>query len=171
MNMLNNNHGCLRRATKMAFFTAGMATILSGAAFADCGVDGTTGQICMMAGTYCPVGTVDAAGGTLKIADYPLLYSVIGISYGGDGRIGFQVPDLRGRVPVGVGTGYGLGPVELGQQRGAELADVQQAGDVAAATSGDKIAVAQPGNVNVVSPQLGIRYCIVTNGNFPQRSE
>jgi microcystin-dependent protein len=48
------------------------------------------------------------------------LFSLLGTTYGGDGRITFALPDLRGRVPVGFGQGTGLTTRDLGQTGGAE---------------------------------------------------
>jgi microcystin-dependent protein len=61
-------------------------------------------------------------GQLLLIADHNALFSLIGTTYGGDGQTTFAVPDLRGRVAVGVGTGAGLSAVTLGQTNGAETA-------------------------------------------------
>lgn len=47
-------------------------------------------------------------GAMLSISENTALFSLIGNDYGGDGRINFQLPDFRGRVPVCVGTGIGL---------------------------------------------------------------
>lgn len=47
-------------------------------------------------------------GTSLKISEYQLLYAVIGVTYGGDGRTNFNLPDLRGRLPIHQGQGTGL---------------------------------------------------------------
>lgn len=60
------------------------------------------GVIHPYAGSAAPSGWLLCDGIERNIADYPRLYSVIGTTYGGDTEAGvFQVPDLRGRVPVG----------------------------------------------------------------------
>jgi len=59
-------------------------------------------------------------GGLLAINDFQALYALTGTSFGGDGRVSFGVPDLRGRTPVGVGTGHGLSTVLRGQVIGRE---------------------------------------------------
>jgi microcystin-dependent protein len=59
-------------------------------------------------------------GSLLSISQYEALFSLIGTTYGGDGRINFQLPDLRGRVVVGQGAGTGLTPRTLGQSFGVE---------------------------------------------------
>lgn len=60
-------------------------------------------------------------GQTLSIAEHSPLYALIGDTYGGDGRSTFKLPDLRGRVPVGMGPGIGIQyPLRLGQYGGSE---------------------------------------------------
>ncbi|KAA5804862.1 phage tail protein [Alkalicaulis satelles] len=68
---------------------------------------------------FCPQDTVEANGQILSIAQNQALYSLIGSTYGGNGVTTFAVPDLRGRIPVGAGTGPGLSPVTRGQSYGA----------------------------------------------------
>ena len=55
-------------------------------------------------------------GQLLPINQNQPLFSLLGTTYGGDGRVNFALPDLRGRVPIHVGNGYTLG------QRGGEAA-------------------------------------------------
>lgn len=86
------------------------------------------GEVKAFAGDYAPVGWLRCDGQPLLIASYPNLYSIIGTTYGGDGITTFAVPDLRGRVPIGIGPGPGLTSRALGQNGGAEsvaLADTQ----------------------------------------------
>ena len=57
-------------------------------------------------------------GQLLPINSNTALFSLLGTTYGGDGRTTFALPDLRGRVPVHPGTGPGLSPVRLGERGG-----------------------------------------------------
>jgi microcystin-dependent protein len=87
-------------------------------AFGPARVEGTTpeapllpyfsGEIRMFSGNTAPTGWAFCDGSLLNIADEPTLYGVIGTTYGGDGVTTFALPDFRGRMPVGVGTGVGL---------------------------------------------------------------
>lgn len=195
------------------------------------------GEIVLFAGTYTPEGFVDCDGRMLSIQEHQALYSVIGTTYGGDGTRNFAVPDLRGRVPVGIGSGPGLSPVNLGNNGGAEgvvinmnqlpahqhplkvvgkvsLAVSKEAGDTNDPTQGNPAAVAvdvaDPGGggslpstimaykkgpspdkrevalestgantepvgggkpVSIRNPYLGVRYCIVVNGEYPPRQD
>jgi microcystin-dependent protein len=58
------------------------------------------GEIRMSGSTWVPTGWAACDGRTLRIDDYPELFSIIGTDYGGDGESTFGLPDLRGRVPV-----------------------------------------------------------------------
>ncbi len=91
----------------------GIAMATSILAFSDpvraCGADAYLGQVCAMAiVNYCPAGTELAAGQLLDISDNSALFALLGCQFGGDCRNSFGLPDLRGRVPVGYGSGPGL---------------------------------------------------------------
>lgn len=69
-------------------------------------------------GGTCPRGWLPADGRLLHIQSYTALYSLLGVSYGGDGQNTFGLPDLRGRTAVGVGQGPGLSQLDQGEQGG-----------------------------------------------------
>lgn len=77
------------------------------------------GEIRMFAGTYAPDGWALCDGQLLPIAQNEALYTLLGTTYGGDGRTTFGVPDMRGRVPISMGSGGG-GNYALGQSGGTE---------------------------------------------------
>ena len=64
-------------------------------------------------------------GQLLAISQNNALFSILGTTYGGDGRTTFGLPDLRGRAPVHFGQGPGLTNRTLGQGFGAETATLQ----------------------------------------------
>ena len=78
------------------------------------------GEIFQTGYTFCPRGSVETNGQLLQITDHAALYSLIGTRYGGDGRTNFALPDMRGRVPVHAGQGYGLTERVVGQKIGSE---------------------------------------------------
>jgi microcystin-dependent protein len=78
------------------------------------------GQIIMFAGNFAPRGWALCDGQLLPIAQNTALFSILGTTYGGDGRTTFGLPDLRGRVTIHAGTGPGLSNKRLGQRSGAE---------------------------------------------------
>lgn len=67
-------------------------------------MDPFVGQIMPWPMNWAPQDWVICDGSTLSISQYQALYSLLGTQFGGDGRTTFGVPDLRGRVPVGMGT-------------------------------------------------------------------
>lgn len=85
------------------------------------------GTILMWAGKKAPPGWAFCDGTTLLIEENKALYSLLGATYGGNGTTTFQLPDLRGRVPLGAGTGTHLTPRTPGQQVGQEAASVRAA--------------------------------------------
>lgn len=70
------------------------------------------GEIRMFGGNFAPRGWMFCDGSILSIAQNDALFALLGTTYGGDGQETFQLPDLRGRVPVHVGSTIGpLGTV------------------------------------------------------------
>ena len=78
------------------------------------------GQIQLFGFGWAPVGWAVCNGQLLAISQNTALFSLLGTTYGGDGRTTFGLPDLRGRVPLGLGQGPGLSTYDLGQVGGEE---------------------------------------------------
>lgn len=68
-------------------------------------MDELMGTIKLFGGNFPPIGYMYCAGQVLAISQYQVLFSILGTTYGGDGRTTFALPDLRSRVPVGGGMG------------------------------------------------------------------
>ena len=81
-------------------------------------MEGTIAEIRMFAGNFAPRTWLFCAGQTMSIAQNTAFFSLVGTTYGGNGQTTFGVPDLRGRVPVGTGTGPGLPNITLGEMAG-----------------------------------------------------
>lgn len=77
-------------------------------------------QIIWFAGDFAPRYWALCNGQLLSIAQNTALFSLVGTTYGGNGQTTFGLPDFRGRLPVGAGSGAGLSPVTLGEVSGAE---------------------------------------------------
>lgn len=77
------------------------------------------GQIQAFGFNFNPRGWAECNGQLLPIAQYTALFSLLGTTYGGDGRTTFGLPEMRGRVMVHAGTGPGLDPRQWGQRGGA----------------------------------------------------
>lgn len=78
------------------------------------------GQIIMFGGNFAPRGWALCDGQLLSIASNTALFSILGTTYGGDGRTTFGLPDLRGRFPMHAGNGPGLTSRRLGEAGGTE---------------------------------------------------
>jgi len=79
------------------------------------------GEIIAYAGPTSPDSRwLPCDGSSVLRVDYPDLFAVIGTIYGATDSTHFNLPDLRGRVPLGIGTGSGLSPRALGDSFGEE---------------------------------------------------
>jgi microcystin-dependent protein len=66
------------------------------------------GEIRMFAGNFAPAGWMFCEGQLMPISENETLFNLIGTTYGGDGQSTFGLPDLRGRVPIHMGSGFVL---------------------------------------------------------------
>jgi microcystin-dependent protein len=73
-------------------------------------------EIRIMSFEFAPKGWALCNGQLLPINQNQALFSLLGTTFGGDGRVNFALPDLRGRTPIHVGSGHTLG------ERGGEQA-------------------------------------------------
>lgn len=78
------------------------------------------GEIRMFAGNFAPRGWAFCDGQLLAISSNSALFSLLGTTYGGDGRTTFALPDLRGRVAIHPGSGPGLSTYRQGAIGGTE---------------------------------------------------
>jgi microcystin-dependent protein len=78
------------------------------------------GEIRMFGGNFAIKNWALCDGQLMSIVQNTALFSLIGTTYGGNGVQTFALPDLRGRIPVGQGTGQGLTPRTMGEIGGAE---------------------------------------------------
>lgn len=84
------------------------------------------GEVQMFAGNFAPRNWAFCDGQLLSISQNQALFSILGTTYGGDGRTSFGLPDLRGRVVMHSGSGPGLSPYNLGQHGGVESVTLNQ---------------------------------------------
>lgn len=84
------------------------------------------GEIRMFGGYYAPENWAFCDGRLLPINGYEALYSLIGVTYGGDARTNFAIPDLRSRIPVGAGAPTdGRAQYNYGANGGVETVTLQ----------------------------------------------
>ena len=138
--------------------------------------EGMIGEVRLFAGNFAPRGWAFCHGQLLPISQNSALFSILGTTYGGDGRSTFALPDLRGRAPIGAGKGPGLSDQRLGKKLGNEKINVPL---VKTKINSSRLSPKdrKKGTVVVYSakamtnmqPILAINYIICTQGVFPSR--
>lgn len=96
-------------------------------------------MIMMWAPNFAPYGWAFCQGQQLNVQQNQALFSLIGTTYGGNGTSVFNLPDLRGRMPMGAGTGPGLTPRSLGEVGGLQSVTLSVNNLPAHAHSGDTL--------------------------------
>jgi microcystin-dependent protein len=132
------------------------------------------GQVRMMASSVLP-GSTPTDGTQLSVSSNPDLAAILGSTYGGNGVTTTNVPDLRGRLPIGTGTGTGLTTRSLGQQVGAEsvtLAESQLPVHTHTLPGGGATAPEGGGQAyDNMQPSMALHYMIAIAGIYPSRSK
>ena len=82
------------------------------------------GEIRIFGGNFNPRGWAFCQGQLLPISQNDALFALIGTTYGGDGQVTFGLPDMRGRVLIGQGTGPSLSSYVVGQESGTETVTI-----------------------------------------------
>jgi microcystin-dependent protein len=121
--------------------------------------DALLGEVKLFAGNFAPRGWAFCDGQLLAISSNTALFSLLGTTYGGDGRTTFALPDLRGRTPVGPRQGVGMTEVKIGQKFGP-FENKSSGGEV------DNPAASRA----VKQGTLGLNYIICLQGVYPSRS-
>ena len=116
------------------------------------------GEIRMFAGNFAPAGWMFCEGQQLPISENETLFQLIGTTYGGDGQSVFNLPDLRGRIPIHQGNGFIL--AETGGAEEITLTTTQMPvhnhAALGAAVTGDQTSAnnALPANSVTITPYL-----------------
>jgi microcystin-dependent protein len=110
------------------------------------------GEIRLFGGNFAPVGWAFCDGSLIPISENSAMFQLIGTTYGGDGQSTFALPDLRGRLPMHMGTGAGLSPRTIGEQGGVETVTLNT--NQIPVHSHAPLAVS--GNGNQATPQNGV---------------
>ena len=106
-------------------------------------------DIRMMSFAFAPKGWTTCDGQTLPINQNQALFSLLGTTFGGDGRVNFGLPDLRSRTPIHVGNGHTLG------ERGGEQAHTLSIGELPTHVHTAN-ASSTPANTNTPGIALGL---------------
>ena len=78
------------------------------------------GEMRMFAGNFAPAGWMFCEGQLLPISQNTALFSLLGTTYGGDGKSTFGLPNLQGSAPMHPGQGPGLSLHDLGESGGSD---------------------------------------------------
>mgnify|MGYP005725409331 CR=1 FL=1 len=119
------------------------------------------GEIRMAGFTFAPTGWAKCDGTIMNVTANEALFSLLGSTFGGDGRTTFGLPDLKGRLAVGVGQGTGLSNITWGQQGGTENETISSVSQLASHTHNVQANSAaadstDPNNTVLARAQLGI---------------
>lgn len=98
-------------------------------------------EIRMMSFVFAPKGWALCNGQLLPINQNQALFSLLGTTFGGDGRVNFALPDLRARTPIHVGSGHTLGERAGEQAHTLTISELPQHSHVlnAASDAGDQL--------------------------------
>jgi microcystin-dependent protein len=92
-------------------------------------------EIRIMSFVFAPKGWALCNGQLLPINQNQGLFSLLGTTFGGDGRVNFALPDLRGRTPIHVGSGHTLGEKGGEPAHTLSISELPQHTHVASASS------------------------------------
>jgi microcystin-dependent protein len=104
-------------------------------------------EIRIMSFQFAPKGWALCNGQLLPINQNQALFSLLGPTFGGDGRVNFALPDLRARTPIHVGSGHTLGERGGEQAHTLSIAELPQHTHVLNATSNAGTALIPTGNL------------------------
>jgi len=160
-------------------------------------MDDYLAEIRLFAGNFAPLGWAFCHGQLMSIAENSALFSLLGTTYGGNGQTTFALPDLRSRVPISMGQGYGLTSHDLGEQSGTETVQLQvsqlpshshpipkttttgtdaSSNTFAVGTAVGTAQTSSSGNFGGTTPHsnmqpyAGLNYIICVEGYYPSRS-
>jgi microcystin-dependent protein len=104
-------------------------------------------EIRIMSFVFAPKGWALCNGQLLPINQNQALFSLLGTTFGGDGRVNFALPDLRGRVPIHVGSSHTLGERGGEQAHTLSISELPTHTHVANATSSNATLAPSSGNL------------------------
>jgi microcystin-dependent protein len=140
-------------------------------------------EIRIFAGNFAPRGWAFCNGQLLPVAQNTALFSLIGTTYGGDGRTTTALPNLQGRAPMHPGRGPGLTSRRLGESGGSETVTLSTAqmpnhNHPLMASAENLVPMANEAlpaaggsqSHNNMQPYLAINFIIALTGLYPSRS-
>ena len=104
---------------------------------------------------FAPKGWAFCDGQLLPLSQNTALFSLLGTTYGGDGRVNFALPDLRSRVPIHMGSGHTLGERGGEQAHTLSIAELSQHVHVFNATTQVGVNTSGPGPASLLAQSSG----------------
>ncbi|MEO8436710.1 MAG: tail fiber protein [Pyrinomonadaceae bacterium] len=135
-------------------------------------MDPFTGEIRIVGFNFAPPGWATCDGQIMPLSQNPALFSLLGTTYGGDGRSTFALPDFRGRTPIHQGQGPGLSQRDMGEMGGEEAVTLpSQAAEIPQAPDHPTVLAYAPGGrpTDNMQPFLTALFIIALKGTFPAR--
>jgi microcystin-dependent protein len=117
-------------------------------------VDPFVAEIRIFPFNFAPKGWAFCDGQLLPISQNTALFSLLGTTYGGNGKSNFALPDLQGRAPMHPGQGPGLSLHDLGETGGSETVTLLES-EIPAHSHAVQ-AVNAPGNVKIPGPAVNL---------------
>ena len=175
---------CFRRLATLGLGAAMLAGI--GAARPAAAFEPFIGQLQFFPYNFVPRGWAFCDGQLLPISQNTALFSLLGVTFGGDGRSTFRLPDMRGRIPIHPGRGPGLTVRHGGEAGGSETVTLTIAeipphshpvnastkAGTAASPTGGVLARSRDQTYANVTPDVAMHADIVTpaGGNLPHEN-
>jgi microcystin-dependent protein len=157
------------------------------------------GELRLMSFNFPPRGWAECNGQLLPINQNQPLFSLFGTVYGGDGRVNFALPEMRGRVPIHSGSGYVQGQrlgeefhtlvqaempahnhiVQASSQAGSQAAPTILASVANTYRTADELTPVHPESLALYGnsqphenrhPYLVTTWCVALQGIFPSRN-
>jgi microcystin-dependent protein len=104
---------------------------------------------------FAPKGWAFCNGQLLPLSQNTALFSLLGTTYGGDGKSTFALPNLQGSAPMHPGQGPGLSLHDLGEQSGSETVTLLQS-EIPAHNHVMRAAAQDPADVKLVNPNASL---------------
>lgn len=104
---------------------------------------------------FAPKGWAWCNGQLMPLSQNTALFSLLGTTYGGNGKSNFALPDLQGRAPMHPGQGPGLSLHDLGETGGSETVALLES-EIPAHTHQLRADTADPADVQAPQPAVGL---------------
>jgi microcystin-dependent protein len=163
-------------------------------------MDPFLGEIMITGFSWAPTGWAFCNGQTLQISQNSALYSLLGIAFGGDGRTTFALPNLQGRIPLGMSSLFPIGNATGEASHTLTISEIPSHNHYAAANGANADVASPAGNIWArgdgaygpgadtamnpaavshtggglphpnLQPSLVVNFVIATTGIYPPRS-